>query len=164
MVLIRLSSTLASTSSFVQLTFSIQFRQDHISQLSMQPAFDISWLQRPSFRAVYKSTPRITVLTSLSFRSSFQLLDNNTFHSLKAAFVSACPTFFCPFHLSFVFTGKLKGIYTKELLDRENLCKCLSLSLSDQHAFCFSLYFSFKQHTTHANTGTVGPAPDIFLF
>ena len=31
--------------------------------------------------------------------------------------------------------GKIKGIYTKELLDRENLYKCLSLSFSDQHAF-----------------------------
>ena len=31
--------------------------------------------------------------------------------------------------------GKINGIYTKGLLDREDFYKCLSLPFSDQHAF-----------------------------
>ena len=35
----------------------------------------------------------------------------------------------------FPFKGKINGIYTKGLLDRENFYKCLSLPFSDQYAF-----------------------------
>ena len=40
-----------------------------------------------------------------------------------------------PINLAGLLKGKINGIYTKGLLDRENFHKCLSLLFSDQHAF-----------------------------
>ena len=62
------------------------------------------------------------------------LLSLNAFLSLHLPVgMCVCLCSFQAFNIQ--VKGKIKGIYTKGLSDREHFYKCLSLPFSDQHAF-----------------------------